>query len=217
MSREDSALPEPPADLAGFPRQRIESDRVLWRAVKASNPQPTGAWWFASGGGRFDLPKPMGTCYVATDMKAAIRERLGLVFGVASLLPPQLMHGMEVAELRMPHAIEVADTGDEAAADFGAIRELGSMTGSYEKTGRWAVAFHEASFEGVLYEPRFSSRAEATALGIFDKAGAKNWPEGPRLSGGQAFALADLTRFVGAVPSSKSVKIVPAPPPLRPR
>lgn len=215
MSREDSALPEPPASLAGFPRQRIEPDRKLWRAVKASNPHPIGAWWFASGGGRFDLPKPMGTCYVATDMKAAIRERLGRVFSAAKLLPPQLMHDMEVAELHLPHRVEVADTGHESAADFGAIRELGSVTGSYEKTGRWAVAFQQAAFGGVLYEPRFSSRAEATALGIFDKAGAKSWPEGPRLSGQQAFTLVDLAKFVAAIPSSKSVKIVPSPPPLR--
>jgi hypothetical protein len=217
MTREDSALPEPPADLTGFPRQRIMPDRDLWRAVKAPNPHTWGAWWFASSGGRFDLPSPLGTCYLAADIKAAIRERLGRIFRMGTLLPAPLMHDMEVVLLQLPHAIDVADTGHEEAADWGAIRELGSLTGSYEKTRRWAEAFHEAGFEGLLYEPRFSSGADATALGVFGEAGAKSWPEGRRYSGQEAFALAGLEKFVVAIPSSKSVTLIPAPSPLDPR
>ncbi|WP_200946290.1 RES domain-containing protein [Arthrobacter sp. Soil764] len=215
MTRADSALPEPPADLTGFPSQRIEPDRKLWRAVQAPNPDRWGAWWFSSNGGRFDLPNPLGTCYLATDVKAAIRERLGRVFRIGSLLPESLMHAMELAEVQLPHPVEVADTGHESAADWGAIRELGSVTGSYAKTVRWAQAFQQASFGGVLYEPRFSSRAEASAVGVFDAAGAKPWPEGARLSGQEAFTLTGLDKFVAVIPSSKAAKIIAPPPPVR--
>jgi hypothetical protein len=214
MSRADSALLEPPDDLTGFPAEKLDSSHALYRAVAAPHPDPVGAWWFSSDGGRFDLPRPQGTCYMATNMAAAVRERLGRVLRLASLLPATLMDGMEVVTLNLQSDARLADTGDEHAADWGAIRELGSVTGDYSRTVKWAVAFSDADFDGVLYEPRFSSLAEATAVGLFGEAGAKSWPEVGRASGQQAFVETGLDRFVTPIPSSKSAKVVAPPPPL---
>lgn len=211
MNRADSALPEPPADLAGFPSVLIQTSTPLYRAVAAPHPHPVGAWWFSSNGGRFDLPSPNGTCYMATSMKAAIRERLGRVLRQGTLLPATLMNGMEVVTLHLVTPARLADTGNENAANWGAIRELASLTGDYSRTVRWAVAFKDANFDGILYEPRFSSLASATAIGLFGLEKARTWPEAARLTGQEAFVATGLDEFVSAIPSSKSVKIV-APP-----
>lgn len=212
MSRADSALPDPPGDLASFPGIRIDTATPLYRAVAAPHPDPVGAWWFSSNGGRFDLPSPNGTCYMATTLAAAIRERLGRVLRQSTLLPATLMDGMEVVTLHLMSSALLANTGHENAADWGAIRELATVTGDYSRTVRWAVAFKEADFDGILYEPRFSSLAKATAVGLFGPEKDKPWPEVHRLTGQEAFLETGLIQFVNAIPSSKSAKIVPPPP-----
>jgi len=65
-----------PGDLRGFPWSA--PPKRLVRVCRAG----ASTWWFSSGGeGRFDLAPPEGTCYLATDAYAAIREasRLGPV------------------------------------------------------------------------------------------------------------------------------------------
>lgn len=65
-----------PGDLAGFPA--VAPPKRLARVCRASE----ATWWFSSdGSGRFDLTPPEGTCYLAIDAYAAIREatRLGPV------------------------------------------------------------------------------------------------------------------------------------------
>lgn len=65
-----------PGDLSGFPA--VPPPARLVRVCRAAR----ATWWFsADGSGRFDLNPPEGTCYLATDAYAAIREatRLGPV------------------------------------------------------------------------------------------------------------------------------------------
>ena len=73
-SRQRPALGAPPAELSRFPRARLTSDTVLYRAhTRGRSP-----WWFSSDlSGRFDLLAPHGTCYLATDVETALRERFG--------------------------------------------------------------------------------------------------------------------------------------------
>ncbi|MDQ6739806.1 MAG: RES family NAD+ phosphorylase [Actinomycetota bacterium] len=174
---------------------------------------PVEAWFFASGGGRFDLSKPHGSCYLATELETAVRERIGVVMTRSSMLPESQMHAMEAVALHAPETVTLANTGDKAAADWGAIRELGAgAVGSYEKSARWATAFKAAGFGGVLYESRFSSVTRATAIALFGTAGTKPWPEGERLTGQEAFEQTGLLRFVAAIPTSRSVSVINPPP-----
>ncbi|WP_305091850.1 RES domain-containing protein [Prescottella sp. R16] len=57
-----------PVDVRGVAAQ------PLLRGHRVAN----SPWWFASsGGGRFDLALPRGTCYLALDEATAIRETVG--------------------------------------------------------------------------------------------------------------------------------------------
>ena len=80
LSRSVPGLAAAPADhetLSDFPggQARGERFRAHQRGMRP--------WWYASApstaahGGRFDLSEPHGTCYVANDIEAAVRERLG--------------------------------------------------------------------------------------------------------------------------------------------
>lgn len=66
--------PEDPAELEGFPRMVLESVTCLYRVGRAER----SPWWFGSSlEGRFDLPEPDGTCYVALDPLTALLEVIG--------------------------------------------------------------------------------------------------------------------------------------------
>ncbi|MCU1632971.1 MAG: hypothetical protein JWM61_1623, partial [Micrococcaceae bacterium] len=169
--------------------------------------------------GRFDLHATQGTCYLATDVQTAIRERLGKRINKANLVGEGFVAEMEVVTLNLPYCANLADTGDEAAADMGAIRELGAGTyKDYAKTARWAAAFSSAGFNGILYGSRFTSISESTAIALFDKEADKAWDEGTRLSGDKSFAVANMSHLIKRPPASTAPTVVrsPAPAPLPP-
>src|SRR5690606_18326146 len=107
------------------------------------------------GGGRFDLPEPDGTCYVADSARVALRERLGPVLGGAASIPRAAVAGVVVSHLALVSDANLANTRVTAAADFGVLRELTTMA-SYEIPRAWARAFRAAGFAGVVYDPRFT-------------------------------------------------------------
>lgn len=172
--RDVTAQQPPPADLTGFPARRLASGATVFRAHLARR----SPWWFSSGGGRFDLPAPRGTCYLASSALVAVRERLGPVLAARAVVPAGALDGVVVSRLA---TARVRDAGDEraslrlanvrvaGAADFGVTRELESMT-PYDVPVRWAVGFDAAGFDGVWYGPRFSPGA-AGAIAVFGAAG----------------------------------------------
>jgi hypothetical protein len=169
-SREAPALRPPAGDLTGFPVRRTASSTVLHRCHLARR-EP---WWFASGGGRFDLPVPRGTCYLATSALAAVRERLGPVLAARRAVPAAALEGVVVSRLPvgLPGAggvVRLANLRAAAAADFGVTRELESMT-PYAVPASWAVALDGAGFDGIWYGPRFSP-GPASAVALFGPAG----------------------------------------------
>jgi hypothetical protein len=173
-ARERTALGPPPASLAGFPAYPVGADTDLFRA----HGRDLGPWWFSNdAAGRFDLPAPRGTCYVALDPLSALRERLGPVLGGSQAVPEGLLVETVVSRLRLPAARDVADTQDRGAAAFGVTRELES-TVPYAVPQAWARAFDEAGFGGVRYGPRFTP-GDSSALALFDAAGAAGWPVDP--------------------------------------
>lgn len=173
-ARERTALGPPPASLAGFPAYLVDTDADLFRA----HGRELGPWWFGSdGSGRFDLPSPRGTCYVALDPLSALRERLGPVLGGSSAVPESLLEASVVSRLRLPQPREVADAQDRGAAAFGVTRELES-TVPYAVPQAWARAFDGAGLGGVRYGPRFTP-GRSSAVALFGAEGAADWPRDP--------------------------------------
>lgn len=134
-----------------------------------------GPWWFASGGGRFDLPTPRGTCYLATSALTAVRERLGPVLAARRAVPAAALDDVVVSRLALgpPTSgtpLRLANLRATGAADFGVTRELESMT-PYAVPCSWAAAFDVAGFDGLWYGPRFSP-GRASAVALFGAAGA---------------------------------------------
>jgi hypothetical protein len=168
--REAAAQRAPEADLTDFPVRRTAPTATMHRAHLASR----GPWWFASGGGRFDLPVPQGTCYLATSALAAVRERLGPVLAGRSTLPAAALDGVVVSRLalglpgqRAP--LRLANVRVSAAADFGVTRELESMT-PYDVPAAWAAALAGVGLDGIWYGPRFSPGTSG-AVALFGRAG----------------------------------------------
>lgn len=172
--RERSAQGLPPASLAGFPAYPIGVETDLFRA----HTETLGPWWFGTdGGGRFDLPDPRGTCYVALDALSALRERLGPVLGPSQSVPETLLAYTVVSRLRLPAVREVADVQSRGAAAFGVTRELETMV-PYAVPQAWARAFDSAGLRGVRYGPRFTP-GDCSAVALFDEGGAQEWPADP--------------------------------------
>ena len=116
----------------------------------------TGVWFRAHS----HRPRQRdGGCYWASSEVAAARERLGR--------PGRLIAHDEVEGVRISRAEydpgRLADLLASDAVLHGVTQELSSAV-SYELAQRWAAAFADASFDGVRYQPRFTTeRAQAVA------------------------------------------------------
>jgi hypothetical protein len=170
-------LRTPRGSLAGFPTWTVRRDRNLYRAHRAKR----GPWWFSSdGSGRFDLADPHGTCYVASDVEAAVRERWGETLLAFGFVTRALAESTEISRLRVPHSARVGDLCSGDAATFGVSREI-NTTGQYDVTQAWAAALGPMgeNLSGVRYQPRFSTDIRRWAIGLFGEAGPKAWPTDP--------------------------------------
>lgn len=165
-----SGLAEPPdaADaLAGFPQAGHvpELHRLSeWPAV----------WWYASvdaverdGGGRFDLERPHGTCYVAESLDGALvakllRARSKIV--VAERLD-ELVHATVTVRTTPP----TADLTAPQATGFGLNAEV-HATLDYRTPRRWARALRRAGWRGVRYLLRGDPTA-SPGRALFGRAG----------------------------------------------
>jgi len=171
------ALGPPPADLTGFPSRLLRAGSTVYRSHSIAH----DAWCFASapntGGGRFDLPPPFGTCYVAATMQAALRERLRATIPSSGNVPPQLAQTFAVSSFAVPRDYRCADIDSARAVRFGVTRELATMTPSHYPLARlWAVGFAEAGFDGIRYGARFTT-GRPNAWALFGPAGAHQQPE----------------------------------------
>jgi hypothetical protein len=146
--------------------------RQLFRVCRQNN----ATWWFSSdGSGRFDLEAPEGTCYLASDSYAAIRE--------ASRLGPVTPRWCAEREIRTaappdPEA-RLAATTWKAAGRFGITNEL-IATVPYDLSRRWASAFRAQGFDGIRHQLRHDQRPRAGGISLFGPAGAGQFPDGAR-------------------------------------
>lgn len=198
------ALGHPPEDVSGFPaREPVEE---TWHRAHATD---RGPWWFShDGSGRFDLTTPHGTCYLASTVEAALRERLGPTLLAAGRIGADEADRTWVSERVVQGRF--ADATDQDASRFGATREVGTLT-PYDLPRAWAHAFHRAAFDGVRSWPRFSPGAGQYALGLFGPAGEDATPATDRTRGIPGRVAARLAGVdVIGVPRSMPVVDPPA-------
>jgi RES domain len=178
--RSIQALGEPPPSLEGFPRL-TDHPSVLYRehSNRPSSPD-RGCGYYStvkpdqSPAGRFDLPAPDGTCYLATSHQAAILERCGRFTSQRAPIPTGHLAGRIVSTVTFSPAGPAANTTDDAAPLFGITREIGTVA-DYQLTSRWAQALHTHGFTAIVYWPRFSTGTDR-AYALFDKAGPNPFP-----------------------------------------
>jgi len=192
------SLGPPPQSLAGFPTSL--PPRSLVRVCRRVN----RTWWFSSdGSGRFDLDLPEGTCYLATDGFAALREatRTGPV-------TPGWMADRELRQVEAPDPrARLAAVTRARAAAFGLTTELVTIT-PYDLPRAWAAAFRQAEFGGIRHELRHDPRARPSGVSLFGPSGEAIWPQGAKT----AIRRVDLEAAGVAVidiPPSTAVRIVP--------
>lgn len=166
-------LTEPPAPsalarLAGI----TTAGRSLHRAFRAGRRSP---WWFASApadpieGGRFDLPAPDGTCYLATSAAGAVLEAFQ-DFG-RGVLPLSELGVRARAEVVAPaHSPRAAQLTAARARAVGVTQAL--WAGSDRAlTQRWAVALRRAGWLALWHGTQHDPTGRSRSVTLFDTAG----------------------------------------------
>ncbi len=206
-SRQRPALGLPPPDVSRFPRSRLLPSVPLHRAHTVGK----SPWWFSFDlSGRFDLIQPNGTCYLATDVATALRERFGHDLVRQGVVTFQAAARTHVSTLRVPSGRWLANTCSPAAANFGMTREIGTCP-SYDIPQAWAAAlFGAGKHSGIRYQTRFSTGATPNAAALFDAAGEHKWPTDPHpVHGVQGCTEVGIT--VAHRPTSRQVRTVQPP------
>ncbi|NRD07943.1 RES family NAD+ phosphorylase [Rathayibacter agropyri] len=212
MSRSDIAQQRPGTDqdLSGFPSVSLDAE-VTWRAHASD----LSAWWFStSGRGRFDLPTKGsdGTCYVADDVRTAVRESLGDRIVPDQVLTPEAAVHFRVSAVLPPTGGAYAAVTSVAADGYGVTRELTTMT-DYSITQEWAAVLHDAGFDGIRYSSRYASAAGPNAWALFGRQGTNDELRVDRsreIDGITACAQAGI-RVLDPPPLRRSVTVLPPP------
>jgi hypothetical protein len=205
LSRSEVAqrMPEPGRDLTGFP-----ADEVNGGAVFRAHNIGLRPWYFASsGGGRFDLQAPRGTCYAADSVRTAVRERLGDTVIGRPFVAASVADAMQVSVIGLPPG-RYADTSAEGGEDFGVTSELAVMV-DYTVTRAWADAFAAHAFHGIHYESRYTTGRGPRSWALFGSSGADATRpvfEDQTLDGRAACAGAGLTVLVA--PTRRSLNVI---------
>ena len=136
-----------------------------------------GPWWFGSSmKGRFDLPEPDGTCYLAVDEISALLEVIGpdLERGAIS---SRFLSDRSLRKLRVPEEQRLSDLTSRQAVRFGVTTEIGTIV-PYACPQAWAAKLRSTGSQGVVYWARHDpSRGEAVAL-FAPHGEQKKWKRG---------------------------------------
>lgn len=168
--------PRPEVDYRRFPSRTFKAGSTWYRQHLDS----LSPWWFScSMDGRFDLPAPDGTCYLADSAESAVRERVGPDVAATGHVAVSVLEDRVVSAVALPEEVRAANLDSDRAADrFGVTGELTVMT-PYTVTQDWAAVLHRAAFAGVCGRLRFTP-SRHRGLAVFGEAGGRpNWDADP--------------------------------------
>jgi hypothetical protein len=155
--------PDDPSVLQCFPSLDLNSTTSLYRIHRARH----GPWFYSSDGtGRFDLPPPNGTCYLADSSICAFIE----VFKDTKPVARADVEARRVATLRVSGGIHLADCTQRAARAFG-ITATTNASADYTLTHPWAQAFHRSGFGGVRYFLSHDPAQQCIGIALFGATG----------------------------------------------
>lgn len=215
----DSGLAEPPDHLEDFP----EAGEVTVLHRLSEWP---GVWWYASldrqgrtdgggQGGRFDLARPRGTCYLAEDrLEGALVEKLLRV--PVKTVPAERLDELFHATVAVDRTPRTADLTAAAATGFGLNAEIHS-TLDYQRSQRWAAALDHAGWHAVRHRLRGDITQTLAGRALFGRAGLHTRaPAGMRTSvqplDTEAARALLAQRHVEVRPIPATVPIVPPRP-----
>lgn len=126
--------------------------------------------------GRFDLPEPHGTCYLAADPVASLLEVL-IPERNGGAVSSEFIAELRIRELQIPEEVLAADVTSRRASGFGITAEIGTLV-PYQRPQSWAANFFRAGFRGIVYWLRHDP-ARSEALALFGPHGErKTWKRG---------------------------------------
>lgn len=186
-----------------MPRHTVTAETQMYRAHNTAR----DAWWFdSSRNGRFNLPAPAGTCYTATKVETAVREKVRDAVSESNVISRVLADSFRVSTMAAPIDYKCAAVSADRAVRFGIVRELVTME-DYTIPQEWAETIRTNSFEGIYYASAYTTGGP-TALALFGTAGAPGprFTETHHLSGADACEASGM--IVAGPPTLKSLTII---------
>jgi RES domain len=159
--------PGDPAALRRFPTRRLAAGARLYRIHRAGH----GLFFFGSEGagrGRFDLPAPLGACYLALSGEAAFLETLAR--RPVRLIPLEEVDRRRLTVAPLPRPVDAANLPVKRAREFGLTGEI-HATVDYAATRAWARALHAAGFAAMVGIPRHDVTGRQRSVTLFDREG----------------------------------------------
>jgi len=173
-----------------MPRHRQSAGSAMYRAHHVSR----DAWWFDSGrSGRFNLASPLGTCYAATKVETAVREKVRDEVIESGIISRALAESFAVSTVAAPVDHKCASVSSAGAVRHGLVRGLVTME-DYTVPQQWAETLHADTFDGIYYASAYTTGGP-TALALFGDQGApgQRYTAARHLDGVDACEAAGLT------------------------
>ncbi len=125
--------------------------------------------------GRFDLPSPYGTCYLAESHTGAFVEVFQRWFVQRIPIPRSEVAARLASDLFAPGSFRLADCTASRALAFGATGLI-HATSERALTQAWAAAFLDAGFDGVRYLVSTAPSMQLVGFALFGSSGEATWP-----------------------------------------
>lgn len=195
--------PDSNANYRAFPKKTIRANTGMYRAHSIGR----SPWWFSSERtGRFNLSAPRGTCYAASRVDTAVREKVRDEISSTGVVSRAFAEGFVVSAITAPADCKLAAVSSAGAARFDVRRALVTMD-NYDIPQEWAEVFADAGFHGIYYGSAYTTGA-ASAVALFGAAG----DPGPQLTSTVHMtgpdACADAGMTVEAPPTLGALTII---------
>lgn len=131
--------------------------------------------------GRFDLPPPRGTCYLALDAVGALLELVGPQASDGAVSETFLAN-RRLRRVALPRLHRLADLTARRASGRGVTAEIHTIV-PYALPQAWAKTLARGGADGVRYQLRHDPSFKGVGVGLFGKVGERrSWKPGRELS-----------------------------------